>query len=642
MDKITVEFPDGNKKEYDKGVRGIDIAIGISQKLGRDAVALMVNKELYDLNRPLEDNCTVRILTFDDDEGKQVYWHSTAHMLAQAVLELYPDAKLTIGPAIDDGFYYDFDHAPFSEKDLEKIEQRMLDIFKRKLDIVREDIRKEDAILLYNTNPYKLELIEEHDSLSLYRQGDFYDLCRGPHIPNTGMVKAIKILKSSGAYWRGNSNNKQLQRIYGISFPKKSMLDDYIDMLKEAEKRNHRKIGHDLELFDHFDMIGKGLPVWLPNGEIIRREVEKLALEVEEKGGYQRVSTPLLSKKELFEKSGHIPYYEDDMYPAMVMDDGTYYLKAMNCPLHHLIYSRKLRSYRDLPIRIAEYGICHRNELSGTLTGLLRVRSLNMNDAHIYCTKDQVKEEIMGVLNMIIEYFRIFNLDNYWFRLSKGDINNKKKYIDQPEHWKDCESILREVLTSLGVKFVEADDEAAFYGPKIDVQFKNVYGREETMSTVQLDFMARERFKLEYVDDKGNKNNNVFVIHRAPLSTHERFMAFLIEHYGGNFPLWLSPLQSVIIPLSDDYNDYSNNIKDKLKSKNIRVKVDDRQESVSYKVREAKLLKVPYILVIGKKEHDTGVLSVRMRNDNTISVPIDDFVVKAKNKIINREYDTIL
>jgi threonyl-tRNA synthetase len=642
MSNITITFPDGTTKEFNTGITGMEIAKGISQRLEKEALAIMLNDSPYDINRPINDSGRIEILTFNDERGKEVFWHSTAHILAQAVLELFPNALPTIGPAIDMGFYYDFDHAPFSEKDMARIEERMNDIAKRNLETKRHDISKDRAKELFNKNPYKQELIDENDDISIYYQGEFYDLCRGPHIPYTGMVKAIKLLRTSGAYWRGDSENKQLQRIYGISFPKKSMLDEHMKMLEEAEKRNHRKIGHELELFDHFELVGKGLPIWLPKGEIIKNEVEKLAIEMEEAGGFQRVSTPLLAKKELFQKSGHIPYYEDDMYPAMVMDDGTYYLKAMNCPMHHLIYSRTLRSYRDLPIRLAEYGTCHRNELSGTLTGLLRVRSLRMNDAHIYCRKDQIEDELASVLRMIMKYFDIFGLEDYWFRLSKGDTKNKKKYIDQDDNWKETESILRDVLVKEKVPFKEADDEAAFYGPKIDVQFKNVFGREETMSTVQLDFAAKERFNLTYIDESGKKSNEVFVIHRAPLSTHERFMAFLIEQYAGRFPVWLSPVQAAILPLSDAYNEHAKNIASGLKEKGIRTDVDVRQESVSYKVRDAQLKQVPYIIVVGQKEVDSGMLSVRTRDNIVSSISAEEFAGKVISKISSRIIDISL
>ena len=425
-----------------------------------------------------------------------------------------------------------------------------------------------------------------------------------------------------------------LTRIYGTAFGSEKELKEFLRLREEAEKRNHVKIGKEMGIFMISDLVGKGLPIWLPRGNAIKEEVEKLAKEKEKEDGYVRVSTPLLGKKELYLKSGHLPYYEESMYPAMVMDDGTYYLKAMNCPHHHLIFKHELRSYREMPLRIAEYGICHRNELSGTLTGLIRVRAMNMNDAHIYCTKEQIEEEFENVIKLIQDYYKIFNLQNYWFRLSKWDPNHKDKYIDQPKNWEYTENILRNVLKRLKVKFVEAENEAAFYGPKVDIQFKSVTGREESMSTIQLDFLAKERFELSYQDKDGKENKEVFVIHRAPLSTHERFMAFLIEHFAGKFPLWLSPVQVKVVNITERNLDYSKKIFERLKKEDIRVELDERSESLSKKVRDAQIEKVNFVITIGDKEEEKKTLAIRDREGKTeFNVNLEDFIKKIKEQI---------
>ncbi len=612
MPKITVQFPDGRIKVFSQPINLREIA-------PKEVIAAKINGMVTDLNTEVKQDSDVELLTFKNPEGKEVFRHSSAHVLAHAIKHLYPKAKNTIGPPVEEGFYYDFGDLSIKEEDFKKIEREMHDICKGNHTFEKTVLTIKKVKEMFKDNKYKIEIAEEAQKagqeLTAYQDGDFIDLCEGPHILSTGCIKAVKLMKIAGAYWRGDKNKAQLQRIYGVSFPSKEELKEHLRILEEAGKRDHKKIGQRMELFAQFDLIGKGLPVWLPNGDIIRREIEKFAIEMEDKAGYVRVSTPHLAKKELFEMSGHLPYYEETMYPAMRIDDGTYYLKAMNCPLHHLIYSMKPRSYRELPLRLAEYGTVYRNELSGTLSGLLRVRMLQMNDAHIYCTKEQLKDEIEAVLKMIKEYFRVFNFSNYWFRLSLGEIKNKKKYIEDPESWKYSEEVLRDVLRSLKIRFVEAKDEAAFYGPKIDAQFKNVHGREETMSTVQLDFAAKKRFKLSYIDEKSNKNPEVFVIHRAPLSTHERLISFLIEHYTGKFPLWLSPEQVRILTVSEKFDKYANEVADKLKDGDIRVSVDKRAESVSKKVREAQLAHVNYILVVGEKEVDSNTINVRTRNN---------------------------
>lgn len=587
--------------------------------------------------------------------------HSCAHVVAAAVAELYPAAKFGVGPVVENGFFYDIDFpTPIGEADLEKIEARARGIIQRGDKFEREEMSLDDGIKLFAEmgQVYKVELLkdlkergttkmneEEKKELagsvevvSIYRTGKFVDLCRGPHVGSAKEIGAFKLTKLAGAYWRGKNENPQLQRIYGVCFEKQTELDDYLKMLEEAEKRDHRKIGADQDLFFTDDMVGKGLIMWTPNGTIIRTEVEKLALEKERDAGYVRVRTPHMAKEEMFLTSGHLPYYKDSMYPPMIMDDGTYYLKAMNCPHHHTMYNHKPHSYRDLPLRIAEYGECFRNELSGTLAGLLRVRAMAMNDAHMYCRKDQIKSEFKSVLEMIVDYFKIFGLENYWFRLSRWSADHLDKYINQPENWEYAEGVLREVLTEMGVKFVEAIDEAAFYGPKVDVQFKSVIGREETMSTVQLDFAAKERFGLKYVDETGKENNEVFVIHRAPLSTHERFTAFLIEHYAGIWPLWLSPVQVVLAAVSSKHAEGARALAKELFDLNIRVEVDDADETLGNKVRKAVSRKVPYIVVVGDKEIAGESWMIRVRGqEKQDKMPKAEFIAKLLSEIKERK-----
>lgn len=567
--------------------------------------------------------------------------HSAAHLLAAAVLELYPDAKPTIGPAIDDGFYYDFEFSsPISDQDLQKIEQKMRELGKHWSSFERSEASAAGAKALYSKNQYKVELIDELEkegaTISLYKSGNFTDLCRGGHVEHPDKeLRHFKLLSVAGAYWRGDEKNTMLTRIYGTAFPSAVELDEHLAAREEAKLRDHRKLGKELELFHIDELVGKGLVLWLPKGTIVRDEIEELAREREATAGYVRVVTPHIAREELYLKSGHLPYYKDSMYPAMQMDDGKYYLKAMNCPHHHQIYNYKPRSYRELPLRLAEYGTCYRNELSGTLAGLLRVRGMAMNDAHMYCTKEQVKAEFAGVIKLTQEYFETFGLKDYWFRLSKWDPAHTDKYINEPENWEYTERVLRVVLEELKVPFEEVADEAAFYGPKVDVQFTSAIGREETMSTIQLDFVAKKRFNLEYVDESGEKNNEVFVIHRAPLSVHERFLAFLIEHYAGAFPVWLSPVQVKVLPITDAHNGYAQTVVKKLSEVGIRVELDDRSERLQAKIRDAQLEKVPYMLVVGDKEVAEQTVAVRSRDTkNQTVVGLDAFVeqITSENK----------
>lgn len=569
--------------------------------------------------------------------------HSAAHLLAAAVMELWPDTKRTIGPAIENGFYFDFEFAqPISDADLPNIEAKMREILSTWKGFEREEVTADQAKQAFADNQYKVELInefsQEGQTLTFYKSGEYSDLCRGGHVqhPNNEL-KHFKLLSLAGAYWRGNEKNTMLTRIYGTVFPTKVELDEHLLQLEEAKKRDHRKLGKELELFFIDEMVGKGLVMWLPNGTIIRDQVEKLAKEMEKKAGYVRVVTPHIAKEELFLTSGHLPYYKDSMYPPMTMDDGTYFLKAMNCPHHHRIFQHQQRSYKELPLRLAEYGTCYRNELSGTLAGLLRVRGMTMNDAHMYCRKDQIEAEFESVLRMTMEYFKIFGLENYWFRLSKWSPDHKDKYIDEPDNWAYSENILRKVLQKMKVQFVEVENEAAFYGPKVDVQFKSVVGREETMSTIQLDFAAKKRFGLKYTDKEGQENNEVFVIHRAPLSVHERFMAFLIEHFGGAFPLWMAPQQVAIVPISQDQNKYAEKIRTLLIDRDIRAENWNEAESMQNRIRKAESQKVPYILVVGKKEEANETVAIRRRggkNDGEWSVP--NFIEKVEKEVAQR------
>ena len=637
---ITITLPDSSTRKVAKGAALKEVAASLSSSLTKEAIAAEVNGALVDMPSELQEDCSLRILTWEDKKGQEIFRHSSTHILAQAVTKLFPNALPTIGPVVDEGFYYDFDAEPFSQEDLPKIEAEMQRIIKANYKVERIELTKEKAKELFRHNPYKLELIEDHykEGLSAYKQGNYIDFCRGPHVPSTGMVKAIKITKTAGAYWKGDQKNKQLQRIYGISFPRKKQMEEYLSSLEEAKQRDHKKIAKELELYTTFELVGKGLPIWLPKGETIKREIENFAIETESKAGYLRVATPHLAKKELYLKSGHIPHFQENMYPEMKLDDGTYFLKAMNCPHHHLVFGYKTRSYRDLPLRIAEYGTCYRNELSGTLSGLLRVRMLSMNDAHIYCTKEQIEAEFENVIRMITSYYAVFGLTDYYFRLSLGNPENKEKYIDGPENWKMAESILRTVLKKNSCNFTEAADEAAFYGPKVDIQYKTVTGREETLSTIQLDFAAKEKFGLGYMDKDGRENKEVYVIHRAPLSTHERFMAFIIEHFAGKFPLWLAPVQVKIVTVTEKVVPFAEEVKKKCEEKNIRVDLDSRDESVGYKIREAQAQKIPLMLTIGEKEVESNSVAVRTLNGKVkFGVKVENFLTQVKKNIEERK-----
>jgi threonyl-tRNA synthetase len=573
--------------------------------------------------------------------------HSLSHILATAVLKKFPKAKLAIGPVIEHGFYYDFKlPRPITEDDLKEFEKTMREIIRQNLSFSGKKLTPLEAKKIFKEQPFKLELIKDFthppkgikkQPLTIYKTGEvFLDLCRGGHVKNTKEIplEGFKLDKIAGAYWKGSEKNPMLTRIYGLAFNSKKELDEYIAMQEEAKKRDHREIGKRQNLFTFDDLVGPGLPLWLPNGTIIKDEIEKFAKEMENKYGYLRVSTPHIAKQKLFEISGHLPHYTDSMFPPMKLDDGNYYLKAMNCPIHHLIYKSSPRSYRDLPLRLAEYGTVYRNELSGTLAGLLRVRMLSMNDAHMYCRADQIEEEFKKVVELILYYFNVFGLKNYSFRLSCWDPKNKEKYINEPKNWKMSEDILRKILKNMNVEFTEVKNEAAFYGPKVDIQYRSVGGREETMSTIQLDFSAKKRFGLVYHDKDGKENGEVFVIHRSPLSTHERFIAYLIEHYAGEWPVWLAPVQARIIPIADRHRGYAEKVLAELKNGGIRADIAAEGETLGKNIRQGEMEKIPYLLVVGDKEIEIKAVNVRKRHEkNTATASIDEFVKSVSEEI---------
>ena len=640
---VEVLLKDGSKMEVEKGSSILEIAKKISEGLARVATCGEVDGEIKDLRYEVNENCKLVIHTFNEEdlEGKKAYWHTTSHIMAQAVKRLFPDVKFAIGPSIDNGFYYDFDvEKPFSDEDKEKIEQEMKKIIKEDIEIERFSLPKDEALKLMEGQPYKEELIEElpeGEEISFYKQGDFTDLCAGPHLTSTGKIKSVKILSSSGAYWRGNEKNKMLQRIYAISFPKASMLQEYLDFLEEAKQRDHRKIGKEQELFMTHKLVGSGLPMYLPNGATIRRLLERYIQDKEISLGYSHVYTPSLANSELYKVSGHWDHYSEDMFPVMKMDNEEMVLRPMNCPHHMLIYKNKMHSYKDLPIRIGELAHDFRYENSGSVCGLERVRAMCQNDAHLFVTPEQIKEEFGKVVKLILDVYKDFNFKNYEFRLSLRDKNDKEKYFDDDEMWDKAENQLREILKELGVDFYEAEGEAAFYGPKLDVQIKSVIGHDVTVSTCQLDFLLPEKFQLEYIGEDGKAHRPV-VIHRAILGSFDRFMCFLIEEYKGAFPIWLSPIQIKILPISEKHVEYCKEIEEELRKAGLRVELDARNEKVGYKIREAQVQKVPYMMVIGDKEKEAEEITVRSRlNGDLGNMSLDEFIEKIQNQIQNRE-----
>ncbi|MFZ1633138.1 MAG: threonine--tRNA ligase [Chitinophagales bacterium] len=640
---IKITFPDGNFREYQEGVTSMEVAKSISEGLARKILSAEVNGEVWDLSRPITSDASIKLLTWDDPKGKSTFWHSSAHLMAEALEALYPGVKLGIGPAIDHGFYYDIDLGGrvLTADDLPKIEDKMKELAKKNSVFTRKAVSKADALQYFTEkgDEYKLELINdlEDGSITFYSQGNFVDLCRGPHIPETGVIKAIKLLNIAGAYWRGDEKNKMLTRLYGITFPKQAELDEYVTMLEEAKKRDHRKLGKELEIYTTDDAVGQGLILWMPNGAAIIEQLEKLAKKKEEQAGYVRVKTPHIAKEDLYLTSGHLPYYADSMYPPMEMEGVKYYLKAMNCPHHHKIFSAVPRSYRDLPLRFAEYGMCYRYEESGALFGLMRVRGLNMNDAHIYCTEEQFESEFKAVNDMYLNYFRVFGIDKYIMRFSTHEPKKLgQKYLDNPELWKKTEDMVRRVMDEAGIPYIEVPDEAAFYGPKIDIQIYSAIGREFTLATNQVDFGQPLRFGLTYTD-RDNQPKMPLVIHRAPLGTHERFIGFLLEHYAGNFPVWLAPVQVAILPISDKYNDYCEEVIKVLKNHEIRTYFDTRSEKIGRKIRDAEVKKIPLMLIIGEQEMNNKTLSLRKHGEGDKgSVTAEELA-----QMINEEIKTI-
>jgi len=643
MSQITVTLPDNSTRSYDSGVTPQEIAESIGSRLAQDALAAQVNGQPVDLTVPIETDVELAILTGDSPEGHEVLLHSTAHLMAHAVKELFPEAKVTIGPAIENRFYYDFDiDGTFSDEDLVKIEKKMGELAANDHVVTRMELTHGEAVKLFNkmNESYKVEIIEDiegDDKISAYTQGDFTDLCRGPHVPLTGKIKYFKLLNTSGAYWRGDENNKMLQRIYGTAFSSKKSLNKYLNFLEEAKKRDHRKLGKELALFTFDEEVGPGLPLWLPNGTVIIDELEALAKETEDKAAYLRVRTPHLTKGSLYEKSGHLDHYQDAMYPSMDVDGIEYYVKPMNCPHHHKIYAARPKSYRDLPVRLSEYGTCYRYEKSGQLFGLMRVRSMQMNDAHIYCTKDQFKDEFLAVCNMYLYYFDIFGIDKYQLRLGLHDAEGLgKKYIDEPELWQQTEAEVREALQEGNIDHVEISGEAAFYGPKIDVQVWSAIGKEFTLATNQVDFAIPKRFGLTFTDEGGREQTPI-CIHRAPLSTHERFVGFLIEHFGGDFPLWLAPVQVAVLPVSDKVIDYARNVESTLKEAGIRVQLNDQPDKVGAKIRQAELQRINVMLVVGEKEAQNNQVALRRRFKGDLGTQLlDDVVTELKTEIETR------
>lgn len=641
LSTVKIEIEDGEFREYENGITVGDVIRDIhGRKSG--VVATLIDGIEKDMSTVLESDCKIEPIHGESDAGLYILRHSCAHLLAQAVTQLYPDAKPTIGPPIEHGFYYDFFMQPVGDEELKKIEEQMKEIMKKNLPIVREEHTNDSLRKMFGGNKFKTEIMDDkigHEvGSTAYRQGEFVDLCRGPHVESTSQIRWFKLTSSSQAYWRADSKRESLTRIYGMCYATKEGLRNREKQIQEAAKRDHKKIGREMELYMIDEMIGKGLPVWLPNGEILKSSIEAFAIKTEEEYGYQRVTTPVLGKKQLFEASGHLPHYAEGMYPPMEMDDGIYYLKAMNCPMHHLIYRNKKRSYRDLPLRIAEYGTVYRNEMSGTLAGLLRVRMLSMNDAHIYCTLEQVAQEFANNIKMVQDYYSAFGFEDYYFRLSLWDSENTEKYIDQPENWEATQNHLRKILDDLGVSYIESIGEAAFYGPKVDIQFTTTIGREESMSTIQLDFAAKERFGLKYTDETGMENGEVFVIHRAPLSTHERFVAFLTEHWSGNFPTWLSPIQVQIITISEKHKKYAKMVSEKLLKSGIRVKIDDSDNTIGKKIRLHRKMRPAYMAIIGDEESENMTISVRARNGlQRNGIPLDEFVQEIEKEIYNRK-----
>ncbi|MCR1286530.1 threonine--tRNA ligase [Shouchella clausii] len=640
-DKRMFTFPDGTVKSFPIETNTEAIAASISPGLKKKALAGKLNGTLYDLKTPLPEDGNIEIVTAGSDEGLDIMRHSTAHVLAQAVKRLFPGVKLGVGPVIEDGFYYDIDaDESITAEDLPRIEKEMKKIIGENLEIIREEVSRDEAIARFKeiNDPYKLELIEAipaGETVTIYKQGEFFDLCRGVHVPSTNKIKEFKLLSTAGAYWRGDAKNKMLQRIYGTAFFNKDELNEHLRLLEEAKERDHRKLGKELGIFALSPKVGQGLPLWLPKGATIRRIIERYIVDKEERLGYQHVYTPILASSELYKTSGHWDHYQDDMFPPMEMDNETLVLRPMNCPHHMMVYKQDMRSYRQLPLRIAELGMMHRYEMSGAVSGLQRVRGMTLNDAHIFCRPDQIKDEFVRVVRLIQEVYNDFGLNDYKFRLSYRDPEDKEKYFDDDDMWNKAQAMLKEAMDTLGSPYYEAIGEAAFYGPKLDVQVKTALGKEETLSTVQLDFLLPERFDLTYVGEDGKLHRPV-VVHRGVVSTMERFVAFLLEEYKGALPTWLAPVQVQVIPVSNEVHlDYAKRVIEQLQQAGVRVEIDDRDEKLGYKIREAQIQKIPYMLVLGDKEVAAEAVNVRKYGEQAsssqpLSVFVDEIAKEAR------------
>lgn len=645
MSKIKITFPDGAVKEFDNGVTGYQIAQSISNRLADDVLAVKFNDTIKDLHRPIAENGSVKFLTFDDTEGKEVYWHSSSHLMAHAVQDIFPEAKFGVGPAIEAGFYYDIDiNTQLSEDHLKLIEDKMIELSKSDSRFEREELSQQEAIEFFKKkgDQYKVELLSEMDEtrekISIYKEGSFTDLCRGPHLPNPGKIKFVKLLNISGSYWRGDEKNKQLQRIYGITFPKKKMLDDYLFMLEEAKKRDHRKLGKELELFFFSQKVGSGLPIWLPKGAILRETLEKFLREEQTKRNYLPVITPHIGNINLYKTSGHYPYYSDSQFPTIKFGDRDeeYLLKQMNCPHHFQIYASKPRSYRDLPIRYAEFGTVYRYEQSGELNGLTRVRCFSVDDSHMFVRQDQLKNELCNVIDLIQYVFKVMGFEDFTTQLSFRD-DNAEKYGGDISLWERAQKEIQEAADEMKLKYTIEEGEAAFYGPKIDFMVKDALGRRWQLGTVQIDYVMPERFDLEYIGSDGQKHRPV-VIHRAPFGSLERFIGVLIEHFAGEFPLWLAPVQVAVIPVSQNFVEYANKVADELRSAGIRYELDERNEKIGYKIRDWETQKIRYMLIVGEKEKESGAVSVRKHKEGdqgslALSEFIDKIATEIKNKI---------
>ena len=634
MDKILITFPDGSKKEYPKGVTPLEIAQEIGGRIAREALAAKVNGKLVDLTFRIEEDAELLLLTFRDPEGREVYRHSASHVLAQAVKQLFPEAKLGIGPPIEDGFYYDFDvPKPFTPEDLERIEEKMREIIKADYPFVRKVVPKEEAVKLFEKlgEIYKVELLQEieDEEVTLYQQGDFIDLCRGPHLPSTGRLKYVKLLSASGAYWRGDETRKMLQRIYGTAYEKKSELEEHLKRIEEAERRDHRRLGKQLDLFSFHEEAGAGLVYWHPKGAMVRKIIEDFWRDQHLKGGYQFVYTPHIGKAWLWERSGHLDYYAENMYSPIDIEGQKYYLKPMNCPFHILIYKTRIRSYRDLPLRWAELGTVYRFERSGVLHGLMRVRGFTQDDAHIFCTPEQVEDEILRVLRFSLEMLRAFGFKEFEIFLA----TRPEKAVGEPERWELAQNSLRKALDMEGLPYEIDEGGGAFYGPKIDIKIKDALGRSWQCSTIQFDFNLPERFDMTYVGEDG-KLHRPYMIHRALLGSMERFFGILIEHYAGAFPMWLAPVQVRVMNITDEQRDYALKVTERLREAGLRAEADLRNERLGYKIREAQLEKIPYMLVVGNKEVESGTVSVRSRRGEDLGqMTVESFISMARELI---------